>query len=74
MLSEPVFVENPTKQNDNKEDDGVLLTTLFHDDPTDVSLIIINASDMTEVCEISFKAEGTVTSTFHGIFNFKINK
>jgi len=55
FVSEPIFVASP---NGGAEDDGVVLTTVFHPDPTEVSLVILNAGDMTEVCEIKYKAEG----------------
>ncbi|XP_021949663.1 beta,beta-carotene 15,15'-dioxygenase [Folsomia candida] len=68
MVSEPIFVQDPTKPS-GAEDDGVVLTTVFHTNPKEVSLVVLNAPDMTELCEIKFEASGTVTSTFHGIWN-----
>lgn len=67
MVSEPVFVADPTKSGE--EDDGVILFTEFYEDPKDVSLVVLCAKTMQEVCKVDFKAEGAVTWTFHGIWN-----
>lgn len=67
MGSEPIFISDPTKP-DGDEDEGVVLTAVLHEDPTEVSLVVLNAKDMTELSKIKFKAEGTVTSTFHGLW------
>lgn len=64
--SEPIFVADPTKIN-AEEDDGVILAALLpNDKPTNVSLLILNARDMTEIGRTDFTALGNVTGTFHG--------
>ena len=67
MVSEPVFVADPTASNP-EEDDGVVLTAVLYKDPKDVSLVILNAKDMKEISTVKFKAEGSVTGTFHGLW------
>lgn len=65
-LSEPIFVPDPTKTN-AEEDDGVVLAALLpNDSPKSVSLLILNASDMTEIGRTEFTALGGVSGTFHG--------
>lgn len=66
FVSEPVFVARPNSTN---EDDGVLLFTLLSASALcTVQLVILDASDFTEVARISFRANGTVPEGFHGIF------
>lgn len=68
-ISEPVFVANP---KGTEEDDGVLITALLYKaEHRDVKLVVINAKDMKEIGSVFFKAEGTVTSTFHGQWHSK---
>jgi len=65
-ISEPVFVPDPTKANP-EEDDGVVLTALLaRDKPNKVTLLVLNAKDMTELARSDFTAAGAVTATFHG--------
>lgn len=65
-LSEPIFVPDPTKTN-AEEDDGVVLAALLpNDSPKSVSLLVLNASDMTEIGRTEFTALGGVSGTFHG--------
>lgn len=65
-MSEPVFVSNPTNPNSD-EDEGVILSALLpNDKPTSVSLLVLNAKDMTEIGRAEFTAAGAVTGTFHG--------
>jgi carotenoid cleavage dioxygenase-like enzyme len=66
MLSEPIFVPDPTKPN-GEEDDGVILAAVLpNDSPKSISLLILNASDMTEIGRTNFSALGGVPGTFHG--------
>lgn len=68
-ISEPVFIANPKGA---EEDDGVLIAALLYKaDHRDVKLVVINAKDMKEVGSAFFKAEGTVTATFHGQWHSK---
>jgi len=71
MASEPIFVADPTKPN-AEEDDGVILSTyLVQADPQTVYLLVLNAKDLKEISKVQFRAEGAVTGTFHGIWNFE---
>lgn len=69
VISEPIFVADP---NGTEEDDGVLLTALLYEsDYRAVKLVVVNAKDMKEMGSVFFKADGCVTSTFHGQWHAK---
>lgn len=66
MPSEPVFVAFPDSKN---EDDGVLLSTLLYkDNENKVSLLVLDARDMTEIGRADFLTESSVPANFHGIY------
>ena len=51
------------------EDDGMLLFTLLSPSAMNqVQLILLDAADFSEVAKIAFRASGTVTEGFHGVF------
>ena len=51
------------------EDDGVLVFTLLSPSAMNhVQLVLLDAADFSEVAKIAFRANGTVTEGFHGIF------
>ena len=51
------------------EDDGVLLFTLLSPSAMNhVQLVLLDAADFSEVAKIAFRANGTVTEGFHGVF------
>ncbi len=54
----------------SREDDGILLFTLLSPAAlTTVQIVLLDAADMdTEVARIAFRASGTVTEGFHGVF------
>ncbi|KAJ6633290.1 Retinoid isomerohydrolase, partial [Pseudolycoriella hygida] len=62
--SEPVFIAKPGA---TEEDDGVILTALMDRYiEKQVTLLILNAKNMTELARVKFQTEGAFTSTFHG--------
>ncbi|CAL4187981.1 unnamed protein product [Meganyctiphanes norvegica] len=64
VISEPIFVANPSGKD---EDDGAILSLLMHvDQPQNVTLLILNAQDMSEVARVVFTAKGNITPLFHG--------
>lgn len=66
LVSEPVFVAAPDA---TKEDQGAVLSTLLSkEDPTFVALLVLDPAKWTEIARVVFKAQGTVTPTFHGQF------
>lgn len=66
VVSEPVFVSAPDA---SREDDGVVLSTLVDkNNPRSVALLVLNPTTWTEIARVDFVANGTVTSTFHGLF------
>lgn len=61
---EPIFVQAP---DGKEEDDGVVLSTLLKKgDPSFVALLVLNATDMTELSRAEFRAKGEVPQSFHG--------
>ena len=66
FVSEPVFV---ARNADGDEDDGVLIFTLLSAAAlNNVQLIVLDASNLEELARVSFRANGTVTEGFHGVF------
>lgn len=62
--SEPVFVARPGAI---EEDDGVVLSALMDKiEEKRVTLLILNAKDMSELARVKFQTEGVFTATFHG--------
>lgn len=59
---------NPTKDNPEEDDGVVLAAYLPNDKPKSVSLLVLNAKDMTEIAKVDFQAAGSVTGTFHGMW------
>ena len=52
-----------------EEDDGVLIFTLLSPSSlTLVQLVVLDAKDMSEMARVAFRASGTVTEGFHGVF------
>ena len=52
-----------------EEDDGALIFTLLSPGAlSQVHLVVLDAASFDEIARISFRAEGTVTEGFHGIF------
>lgn len=73
FVSEPVFVSRHSSGSNNaddlEEDDGVLIFTLLSAGAlSQVQLVVLDAASFEELARISFRAEGTVTEGFHGIF------
>ncbi|CAF0916761.1 unnamed protein product [Adineta ricciae] len=63
--SEPIFLRNPDNEQGD-EDDGVLLVSLLrtnHDN--EVSLLVLNARDLTEIGRVQFEAHGPVPKCLH---------
>lgn len=53
----------------------VLLSVLLDKyDENRVTLLLLNAKDMSELAKVTFKTEGTSTSTFHGQWANKADK
>ncbi|KAG0716951.1 Beta,beta-carotene 15,15'-dioxygenase [Chionoecetes opilio] len=51
------------------EDDGTIIGTLLHsDDKTKVTLIVLNAADMTELARATFTTASHVPRSLHGCF------
>jgi len=68
LASEPVFIPNPTVENP-KEDDGVVVAAILHENSQKlVTLLVLDAKDMTELASVKFETLGPVPSTFHGIW------
>ncbi|XP_042877541.1 beta,beta-carotene 15,15'-dioxygenase-like [Penaeus japonicus] len=66
VVSEPVFVAAPGAI---KEDEGVVLSTLLDMNNTRfVALLVLDPVTWTEIARVEFEANGTVTSSFHGLF------
>lgn len=66
FCSEPVFVAAP---DSSEEDNGVVLALLLHKtEVKKVTLLVLDAKEWTETARVSFTANGTVTTTFHGQF------
>ncbi|UJR25603.1 hypothetical protein I4U23_006947 [Adineta vaga] len=63
--SEPIFLRNP-EDNEDDEDAGVLLVSLLRTNHEDeVSLLVLNARDMTEMGRVQFQANGPVPKCLH---------
>ncbi|XP_013780683.1 beta,beta-carotene 15,15'-dioxygenase-like isoform X1 [Limulus polyphemus] len=64
--SEPVFVANP---NAVEEDDGILLSSLLHEESEKkVALLILDAKTMKELGRAEFETESSVPGCLHGVF------
>ena len=81
FVSEPVFIPRPVSasttnghhdrndDDDDREDDGLLVFTLLSPAAlNNVQLVLLDASDLREVATVTYRATGTVTEGFHGLF------
>ncbi|XP_068250106.1 carotenoid-cleaving dioxygenase, mitochondrial-like [Palaemon carinicauda] len=67
FVSEPIFVKPPGSTKE--EDKGVVLSSLIDQtDPKLASLLVLDAKTWKELGRVDFRANGTVTPTFHGQF------
>ncbi|KAG7210341.1 hypothetical protein KM043_011879 [Ampulex compressa] len=68
--SEPIFVADPNGKN---EDDGVVLTVLVWSlgRETEVGLLILDATTLTEIARATFDTPGPVPKCLHGWFSFE---
>lgn len=58
-----------TPTSGQAEDDGVLLGTVLHsDDKKKVTLLVLNAADMTELARATFTTASDVPRSLHGCF------
>ena len=65
-VSEPVFLPEPGR---DEEDSGVILTLLLHkENVKQLTLLILDAKDLSEVAKVHFSIRGSATPTFHGQF------
>jgi carotenoid cleavage dioxygenase-like enzyme len=61
--------DNSDSSDPSDEDDGILLFTLLSPATlTSVHLVLLDAKSFEEVARIAFRAQGTVTEGFHGVF------
>ena len=66
FVSEPIFVPRPHARD---EEDGVLCITLLGiTSQSNVTLVILDARDLSEVAKIKFATEGSVAQAMHGLF------
>ena len=66
FVSEPVFVPKPHAES---EDEGVLCVTLLNaTSQSNVTLLILDAKNLQEVCRIKFSTEGSIAQALHGLF------
>ncbi|XP_022245722.1 beta,beta-carotene 9',10'-oxygenase-like isoform X2 [Limulus polyphemus] len=64
--SEPVFVASPYAVD---EDDGVVLSSLLHEENENrIGILILDGKSMKELGRSEFKTESSVPGSFHGIF------
>ena len=79
FVSEPVFVPRPINarsssittngHSSSSEDEGLLVFTLLSPAAlNNVQLVLLDAADLSEVARVTYRATGTVTEGFHGIF------
>lgn len=68
FVSEPVFVPTPDSADDNEEDGVVIFTLLSPSALNFVQVVVLEARSFEELARITFRAKGTVTEGFHGVF------
>ncbi|CAF2314857.1 unnamed protein product [Rotaria sp. Silwood2] len=66
--SEPIFLPNPSNETE-EEDEGVLIMSLLRTaQDNEVSFLVLNARDMTEIGRVQFDTNGPVPKNLHGLW------
>ncbi|CAF3334375.1 unnamed protein product [Rotaria socialis] len=66
--SEPIFLRNPLNDTE-EEDNGVLIMSLLRNSREhEVSLLVLDARDMTEIGRVQFDTNGPAPKSLHGLW------
>ncbi|CAF0942936.1 unnamed protein product [Rotaria sordida] len=66
--SEPIFLRNPSNET-GEEDEGVLIMSLLRTNrENEVSFLVLDARNMTEIGRVQFDTNGPVPKNLHGLW------